>query len=380
MNRWNYCLTALAVAASRRWRLFLLLSLPGLLAACAGVPTAQLQAYSSSYDELRTAASLVYADAAPAIAAADSTNQIQFPATLGPPAFDREGCGVIVASHVSLRARCQTMLTAKAYNQALLDLSSGKSVQDVLGQVDNAVKSLSTLAGLVPIASMPAITGLEPLLGPLKSLLEEALKARDRELLRAALQRGEPTLQKFIHALRTDVDELYKVHRAYAEARLQKIKNSIDGNINPAFKSIADHAPPTDQVVVLSLRILQDKFEEVFFAPEPRVGLRLKAISFATTASSRPLDQASIQVIDRQLLAASEDVSKFKSVGEQYKRSVQALQRFDTLISAWDTSLSELSTASAQPFATGGGTQQVVLSLVAVRDQARAIRLILGSR
>src|SRR4029453_745163 len=84
-----------------------------LLGGCAGVPTAQLQAYSDAYDEARTAASLVYADAAPALLKAEP-GDLQFPASLGPASFDRDRCGPIVASIDSLRARSKALTAVRA--------------------------------------------------------------------------------------------------------------------------------------------------------------------------------------------------------------------------------------------------------------------------
>ncbi|HIV72718.1 MAG TPA: hypothetical protein H9903_17410 [Candidatus Aquabacterium excrementipullorum] len=351
------------------------------LAGCAGVPKAQLQAYSSAYDELQSAAALVYADAAPALSAGNPANAPQFPDTLGSPTFDRHGCGAVVASIDSLRARCHALVAAKAYNQALLDLSAGGRVDDALSLVDSALASLTTLGGLLPVpGAAPAIATLNAVAEPLKAILGEALKARDRAALLDALLRGEPQLRALMAALRSDVDSLYAVQRTFAEQGLQKNKNDIDRDLNAAFSQVANHAAPKDPAVAASLALLQDKFESTFSASEPRPGHRLKEVGFSGTAAAAPFDQASLVFVERQLLAAAEDVARFKATGARYQASAQALEKFDALIAAWGKSLTDVISASRQPFSQGGGVEQALLSLTAVRDQARDIKRILEAR
>lgn len=348
-----------------------------LLGGCAGVPVAQLQAYSDGYDQAKSAAALVYADAAPAMSAAPSSAGSSFPVSLGPPKFDREGCGPMVASSESLRARCQAMVALKAYNQALLDIAAGKTADDILAQVDLAFGSLTTLGSL----SAGATAALGPLTAAapaLRAILGEALKLRDRAALRSTLERGAPSVREMIQALRNDVDLLYGVHRAYAVKRLGTIQNAIDRDLNVAKRRIAVSAAPKDQAVAASLRLLEQRFDGMFQSAEPSGGERLKDIGPASAGQA--LDGASVALVEAQLLAASAHVSEFKAVVAGYNKSVEALGHYDGLLAAVDRSLTELLAASSQPFAPGGGTAQLAQSILIVRDKARDIKQLFASR
>lgn len=371
-----------------RWvrRLAILLSI--VMGGCAGVPTAQLQAYSNAYDEAKSAAALIYADAAPAlrIAAgiapetAASKKLGEFPVSLGPAAFDREGCGAAVASFDDLRARCQAMIALKAYNQALLDIAAGKTSDDILAQVDQAFRSVSTVAAIVPGAAAAAfLTGPVAAIFPaLKGILGEALKLRDRAALRNALMQGAPQIRILIQALRDDVDRLYTIHRAYAARTLTNVQSAIDENVNAAFSVVAAHSRPTDAAVASTLGLLEQRFEEMFSGPEPSTRFRLKGIPPA--GGGKPLDGPAVASVDASLRGAAVRIAEFKAAVALFNKSAEALARYDSLLAAVDRSFTELATASSQPFAAGGGTDQLVQSLVTIRDHARDIRQLLAAR
>ncbi|RZL92398.1 MAG: hypothetical protein EOP82_10220 [Variovorax sp.] len=214
----------------------------------------------------------------------------------------------------------------------------------------------------------------------LKGILGEALRLRDRAALQSALMQATPQIRILIQSLRDDVDRLYAVRRAYAELELTGIKNAIDRNLTPAFRMRARHAQPTDAVVVSTLGLLEQRFNDVFNAPEPSPGSRLSSISPATTAGDTPLDGSGVELIDRQLRAANANVVEFKAAVVQFNRSVDALARYDSLLAAVDDAFTKLVSASNNPFATGGGTEQLIHSLVTIRDQARDIKQLLAAR
>src|SRR4030095_3227616 len=188
---------------------------------------------------------------------------LRFPASLGPASFDRDRCGPIVASIDSLRARCKAMIAVKAYNEALLGIAAGKTTDDILAQVDQAFRSVSTLADLVPPpAAAAAVMGPAAAIFPaLRGILGEALKARDRIALRDVLMQGAPHIRTMIDALRGDADRLYVVQRAFAEVKLQDIKSSIDRNLTPALRTVANHSPPTEPAVASTLVLLEQRFD-----------------------------------------------------------------------------------------------------------------------
>ena len=338
----------------------------------------ELHAYSSAYDEANAAAARVDADAAPALLKG-GLSTAQFPASLGPGTFYWDGCGAIVASIDELRARCQAMVALKAYNQALLDIAAGKASDDILAQVDQAFRSVSSLAAIVPgSGAAAAVMGPAAAIFPaLKGILGEALKLRDRVALRNTLMQGAPHIRTMIQSLRDDVDRLYVVQREYAAGKLEEIKSAIDRNLSPAFRAVAAHSPPTDPAVASSLGLLEQRFEEMFGAPEPSTSQRLKGIKPGTGKS---LDGPSVALIESQLRAVAGNIKDFKTVATQFGRSSEALKRYDELLAAVDKSLTELLTASNQVFAQGGGTDQLVQSIVTIRDHARDIKQLLAAR
>ena len=356
-------------------RCVVMVLLPFLLAACAGVPKPQLQTYASAFDELKSAASLIYADAAPALAKGIHKPTMVYPVTLGPLVFDRENCGSVIASYESLRVRCQALLAAKSYNQALLDLSSGKSSQEAVSMVESALKSITSVGVVIGASSISEIV---PLVAPLKVILEEALKARDRQAMLDVLLRGESTVRKLISVLRDDIDLLYKVQRAYTTGVLLDVDGAMVKALRPMYDRVTKSGPPADATVARLYAALQQRYEQIFTTPEPTPGFRLKGLNFKQAAT--PLDAAGVSAVEKSLLDAADYAAQFKATAAQYQQSVQALHRFDTMLTAWDRSLSELIEASRQPFAVNGGTEQAIQSLVVLKEQAREIRRILETK
>lgn len=359
------------------WFAPVLLLAAALLGGCAGVPMAPLHAYSDSFDQAKSAAALVYADAALPLRAGASISNVAYPVSLGSPKFDREGCGPLVASSESLRARCQAMIALKSYNQALLDIAAGKTADDILVQVEQAFNSVTTLGSLSAggAAALAPLTAAAP---ALKAILGEALKLRDRAALRSTLERGAPKIRELIQALRDDVDLLYGVQRAYAVGRLDKIQSDIDRDLNVAKKLISNSAAPKDLAVAASQKLLEQRFEAMFDSPEPGGGERLKDIKPAPAGQA--LDGRAVATVEAQLGAASAHVSKFKEAAAQYNKSIEALSQYDGLLAALDKSLTALLMTSSRPFAAGEGTDQLFQSILIVRDKSRDIKQLFASR
>lgn len=374
------------------WSLAVALSISLILGGCAGVPKPQLQAYATAFDEVKASATLVYEDAAPALTQARgaSATTLAFPVTLGPESFDREGCGRLVASDVDLRMRCQALLAIKGYNQALLDISSGKTQEQTKGLITNALKNAQTVLDLVSanVAAELPVAAIGTALGPIQIILGEALKAQDREVLLAILLKGEPQVRTAVEALRKDVNGLYGLQRAYAAQQLVRISNGMNSQLQLIVRRVQGTSPPTDPLAISLYAALSEKFERVFSTPEPSVRneFRIKNLRFNSQAPVAPfgpapvLDAAAIQLMDGQLSNAAEYVTSFKAVGARYGASVQALAGFDALLTSWDQSFSAVVTASQQVFSTGGGTEQALQSLAVLKDQARAIRDILNNK
>lgn len=368
------------------------LSVSLTLGGCAGVPKPQLQAYATAFDEVKAAATLVYEDSVPALTQARGTSAttLEFPVTLGPGSFDREGCGRLVASDVDLRIRCQALLAVKGYNQALLDISSGKTQEQTKSLLTNAMKSAQTVINLVhaSVAVELPVAAIGATIGPIQIIVGEALKAQDREALLGILLKGEPQVQAAIEALRKDVNGLYGLQRAYAAQQLVRISNVMNSKLQLIVRRVQGAAPPTDPLAITLYGVLSERFERIFSTPEPSVHdeYRIKNLRFNSQAPAAPivaapvLDAAAIQIMDGQLSNAAEYVTSFKAVGARYQASVKALAGFDALLTSWDQSFKLLVTASQHVFATGGGTEQVLQSLALMRDQARAIHEILDNK
>ncbi|WP_310386897.1 hypothetical protein [Roseateles sp.] len=374
------------MAIKQALTLVLTASVALLLSGCAGVPKPQLQGYATTYDEVKAAATAVYEDAAPALDGARgiTPTSLAFPVTLGPGSFDREGCGRLIASDVDLHIRCQALFALKNYNQALLDLSSGKTLSEPMALIDNVGKSLDTILTLAPasVAAALPVAAITAAIPALKAVAGEALKAQDRAALLAKLLEGEPAIRAFIGALRTDINNLYVLHRTFASNQLVELTRSINKQLGLIGRSVGGFSPPTDPAVESLYLALGEKFERVFSSPEPEIKsvFRVKNLVFKAPGSAPALDTESVRLMEVTLSSMAENVTRFKAVGTRYQVSVAALTRFDEMLTTLEKSFNALIKASQQVFATGGGTEQALQSLAVLKDQAREIRRLLDTK
>ncbi|UUZ77415.1 hypothetical protein LP414_09420 [Polaromonas sp. P1(28)-13] len=344
-----------------------------LITACAGVPNAQLSAYATAFDEVKSAGLAVYEESARKATVVQAN--YAFPLTLGAPILDRQGCGALIVAIGDYRARCELLSAIQSYNQALLDLAAGLATEDALKKIDGATSSLNALAGLIPTVNA-AFGSLVAILGPAKAALEAALKAQDRQRLAQQLLVAAPLMQQAIDFLREDASRLYQLEYLYANSRLVKIEGQISQNLTSAFKEITTHSPPKDPNVAGELVLQQTRFEQIFSSPEPAFNQRLKDAAFSPSGAS-PFDAANVQRLGRQLQAASSALDGFRAEGLAFRRSAQAIGQFDLALLAWSKAHADLVSALNQPFIAGGGTEQAIVSLIRLRDQAKLTKQLL---
>src|SRR4051812_34947684 len=100
----------------------LLLVLIVALGGCAGVPPAELHAYTDAFGQAQDAGNAIYKAMIPALQAGGGSQASGYPVSLGPETYDRSGCDPELGAFPDLQARCAALAAVRSFNQAMLDL------------------------------------------------------------------------------------------------------------------------------------------------------------------------------------------------------------------------------------------------------------------
>ena len=353
------------------------------LGACVGVPPEQLNSYIDSLEEAEAAGSEVYLALVPALSEDGSTvdPEVAYRASLGSPVFVRGPCQGEIASYPALLARCQAFAAVSAFDQALVQLSEGRSAQAVTPQLQSFHDSAASLVSLVSHPQVTAVFGAAGLVFPaVRTIAEAALRTVDAAQLRAVLVQGAPQVRSLLRALQGDVPRIYQVQYRYFEKRLDEAQSDIDRRVVGLKRLAVSHAAPPSPAIAAERRALDARFDRIFVDAEPGFGdERLSALR-PDAGASEPFDGETAGEMSALLDDIERDVDRFRADVEAWRRFRAALAAYDQMLTNVDLAFARLMAATGNPFTRGGAVSQALATAFTIRDQAREIRMQLGAR
>ena len=212
---------------SGRWRMLTVLLLL-VLTACAHPPVRELRTYTEAFSAARTVSDVLYNDMAAAQeVAAKRERNASFPEEFKPQEdLDKRH---------DIQARRRALDVVVTYNEILLKLAEGRTVEELRSALGPLQQSVSTVLGFVASGAMPLIG---PALRAIGTALEAAERARSRaEFTRAGLA-GHEDVIKIIAFLIDDTKDLYKARKSVVEFELTEAKAQA-GEVRQAMVVLA---------------------------------------------------------------------------------------------------------------------------------------------
>ncbi len=165
-----------------------------LAGACAPIPKAEFTAYREAFGEARSASEILLVDYAAKSAAADQLEGVADEDNDDAGLFDPETIAVIGNVNSVIQSRIEAWNTIARYNDVLLALAEGKSVDEVASGFSKLTAGIKTVAS----SFGAAVPGLSIAGDIVSKFLELAEKARLREEFATAIKAGEPIIGMII--------------------------------------------------------------------------------------------------------------------------------------------------------------------------------------
>jgi hypothetical protein len=346
---------------------------------CAHTPIQALQAYTDAYDKVREAGTLIYERAAPAFAldarqSSSSEGGDEQGDPLFPDTFERNSAP---PSRAPIEARIQAMAAIATYDETLLKLATGGTIDSVRGDVGRLAQSVTLLAQVAG-ASLPFVGAV---VEPLKGLIALAERARATAAARDALLKAAPTIRDMLAELDKDIDRLYAVQKARYQFEITIEARGKVADASVAILSFANRhqRPQADQLAVARAK-LDDEFDALRAGIQ---GLKAEALrDVGGSGSASPYTPETEETLNGLMAALRSASESYRTKVREWRDYQAALQSYAALLHSTATSLDAAVTAAKTPslspaelyqlFSTVGDVRRDALHIVKILRDSQA--------
>lgn len=214
-----------------------------LAGACAPIPKVEFTAYREAFREARSASEILLVDYAAKSAAADQLEGIADEDGDGDGLFDPESIAANGNVDSVIQSRIEAWNTIARYNDVLLALAEGKSVDEVASGFNKLTSGIKTVAS----SFGAAIPGLSIAGDIVSKFLELAEKARLREEFATAIKEGEPIIGMIItEVLIKDTRVFDGIREILADDAINKALSELLKNSRAMARLAAEHDNPPE--------------------------------------------------------------------------------------------------------------------------------------
>ncbi len=352
-----------------------------VLGACASPPVQEFRDYSQAFTEARVTSEVLLDDVALAMAVADSREeQGSAEATtteLFPKSFDPTSVlgAEAPGEPPAIAARRVALATVAQYNEVLLRLAEGRTVEEAgagLGTLGERATQLASLAG----------AGANPLIGIGVSALQEAVKlaerARARREFEKAILSGYGSVQGILQALVNDTPTLYEIQKQRFQFELTDAQAEVNEVLNTMRELAGSFGPPRDGTALASEH---ERIEtELSFALSNVLGRAVTLDLPPSRAGNAPA--YSQQVSDS--LGSQLDLLKSKS--EEHQAIVEKINAYHAALGSYvamlyqvQRALTTVKTLVETPQEPTEVARNVIRSGLELREKVQVLRAELGA-
>jgi len=336
------------------------------LSGCTTLPTAQFTTYKETFTQARAASEDVLIDYAV---------MRKRRADLDRPSAQRKrlsniddtlsGSRIDHIDHVAVRMNAWTVVAR--YNDLLTALAEGKGADTLVGAVDGLTSSLSGFPTAAVAASAAEVTTF---LAPLKPLLQEVYREKQRRQFLEAVAKGSDLIEgKFLNLLREDATSFYKAKYGLNELDFQPILDAISeqADLFDAALSGLDAADVTDHAIARFNAAL-DKLPRRSDG-KPAVEPSKRANGGTGTPTAAQLDG-----INRLITDTEELVARAVALDAELERYEQVLVRYGDLFRQLQGSLGALRAAAAETRPSLPRDENLQRSVILLREALAAYK------
>lgn len=317
-----------------RIRFFFVAGLTLVLVGCAQVPTRELSQYRSAFAEAQSASEAVLIDFSEAIEVAENIKASAAQPDARPARFSTE-LDSTDRQPDAIQVRRNALRTIETFNNVLLTLAEGKTVESVQASAGGFVNAASEFA---ISAGSKAVPGLSSVVGIVQTVVGEMEKARLRQEFEQAVRNGAPVIKKMVSLLIEDRYDHLALRANEANLRHVDIVNDITSQIVEVRALFSSRKAPAGD----------NPLPDIQGALNTAIKPAAAAFTFALPvklAYGKSGEAFSTQdgVLAGQIIGQiQERVATYKQNIEQYEKLRSALNNYGALLMKMQTALDAL--------------------------------------
>lgn len=295
-----------------------------LAAGCAQIPSHELAQYRNAFAEVQRTSEVILVDFADAKEKAEKSKAPPAgPATPFPTQLEAGGA----RQPNAIEVRRTTLRTIDKFNNVLVTLAEGKSVEAVKTSADGFVQAANRFVAAAAGATVPGISAVT---GLVQTLAGEFEKARLREEFEKAVRQGAPIIDRMLVELIAERENHLELRASEARLRHTAIVNEIAVAVNSTRDLVrAFTAPPTDDPRNRLQGDLNEALQPAAKAKALNFGL---PVELAYSTGKPPFGVAQRTTAEQAIARINELGASLQANLEQYESLRSALNNYGAML------------------------------------------------
>jgi hypothetical protein len=286
-----------------------------MLTACTHPPVRELRSYTEAFSAARVVSDVLYDDMAVAQRVeSERKHNSTYPAEFDPKSE--------LSAARDIQARRRALDVVVTYNEVLLKLAEGRTVDDLRAELGPLQQNVSMVLGFIASGVAP-MGGL--VLNAIGTALEAAERARSQAEFKRAILAGYDDVLRIIDALIDDTKALYAARKAVLEFPLNEVLAQA-GAIRQAMVELARkyRLPPPSSALAQGRTNAEQELNRLFKTLQP--GAPTQSLPSATSDGSNPAPVYSAEVT-ALLMVQLEHLHRVVEHHQQGVKSINAYHR-----------------------------------------------------
>ena len=323
------------------------ISLAFLLGAgCTSVPQKEFNSYRAAFTEVKSTTEqlLVEYDSAKRSEAKHKKGKkpvvaetVRFPTAVS---LSLSGPNTLTADPVDVRR--QALKVVSDFNDVLILLAEGKSVEEVRSGVDSLIGGYGKLSELLGAAK--GIPYAEPIAALASVVIAKLEEANNHRQFVAALREGEPIVRDILSVFAKDAETIYSIRATQAD-RIWTMEQDTVATLIRRMSSVSEeHAAPSTEADAKKLISIEKSVRETL----NRVGLK-KNPAMLTTNGQRAFGAVTLSQLEQTLAQATEAAGKYEAIIEEQQALYALMVSYGGLLTQTNYSLVAVRAALDSP-------------------------------
>jgi hypothetical protein len=303
---------------------------------CTSVPQKEFNSYRDAFSEVmsETEKLLVEYDAAKrseakrkAVKAPAVTGGARFPASVN---LSLSGTNTLTTDPVDVRR--QALEVVSEFNDVLILLAEGKSVEEVRSGVDALIGSYGKLSELLGVANTIPYAG--PIAALASTVIAKLEQANNHRQFEVALREGEPIIRDILSLFAKDAETIYGIRAAQADRIWTREQRTVATLVRQMRSVAGEHAAPDNPADAKKLTKIEEGVRKIL----DRAGLQ-KNTEKLKTNGQRPFGKLMLSQLEQTLVQAEQAAGKYEAVIREQQALYELMASYGVLLSQTNYSL-----------------------------------------